>query len=296
MKNIIIWIITVCLLSCNRGGKEDQKINVAVLRGPSAIAFAQWVEKPPIINGRKIVIRVVDSPEQVIALMAREEADIAVIPMISAANLYNKGLPYTLSGCPVWGNLYWVGKTDAKQIHIFGVGTTPEILTRYHIDRHQYTYELNNTLGTASEIVRGLLSGKVEAAVLGEPFVSMVLQKDSSFHILADLNNPSQHSPGFAETAVMIHKKWYGQKAEIDRLLEISCRMANEQPEEVINIMIREKIFPDNILTQEAIRRCRIMYLPAGESRDEINSFLEIIRQYAPKAIGGKLPDEPFYN
>lgn len=82
---------------------------VAVLRGPSAIAFAQWMEKEPALSGRKMQVKVLDSPEQMQALLVKGEADVAVLPMISAANLYNKGIRYPLLGCPIWGTLYLVG-------------------------------------------------------------------------------------------------------------------------------------------------------------------------------------------
>jgi len=284
------------LLACSNVKKQKDEIKVTVLRGPSSIAFAQWIESPPTINGKKVNISIADSPEQVLSLIVKEDADIAVLPMINAANLYTKKVPYQLLGCPIWGNLYLVGKPEAGQMHIFGAGTTPDILTRYYIDRNQLSYTLNYTLGTATEIVRGLLGGKVEASVLGEPFVSMVTRQDHSLRILADLNNPSSSSPGFAETAIMIHQKWAKEKEVVHRLLEATCRFAEEQPEEVIRILEQKEVFPEGILTAEAIERCRIMYLPANRSKDEIISFLQIIYQYEPKALGNQLPDDTFYN
>lgn len=295
MKILLALFICFCLFACQRV-KETDEIKVTVLRGPSAIAFARWMEESPVIAGKKVQLRIADSPEQVLAQMIKEEADITVLPMINAANLYNKKVPYLLAGCPVWGNLYLVGQADAKLMHIFGAGTTPDILTRYYMDKHQLSYTLNYTLGTASEVVRGLLGGKVEASVLAEPFVTMVTRQVPNLGILADLNNPSDSSPGFAETAVMIHKNLIKEKEVINRLLEATCRYANEQPEKVIAILEQQEIFPAGMLTKEAIERCRIMYLPANESKDEIASFLEIIYQYEPKALGNRLPDEAFYN
>lgn len=295
MKIFFALFICFCLFGCQRT-KDTEEIKVTVLRGPSAIAFAQWMKESPIIAGRKVQIRIADSPEQVLAQMIKEEADITVLPMINAANLYNKEVPYWLAGCPIWGNLYLVGQADAIQMHIFGAGTTPDILTRYYIDKHQLSYTLNYTLGTATEVVRGLLGGKVDASVLAEPFVSLVTKQVPDLCILADLNNPSESSPGFAETAVMVHKKWMKEKEAVNRLLEISCRFANEQPEKVIHLLEQKEVFPAGMLTPEAIKRCRIMYLPANESKDEIISFLKIIFQYEPKALGNRLPDEAFYN
>lgn len=282
------------LMGC-KAKEEKSEIRVTVLRGPSAIAFAYWMENPPSIKGKTINVDIVDSPEQMQAVLIKKKTDIAVLPMINAANLYNKGINYLITGCPIWGNIYLVGKPEAKYLHVFGTGTTPEILARYYVEKNQLTYELNYTLGTPSEISRGLLAGKVEAAVLAEPFVSLVLQKDTNLKLIADLNNPKDTSPGFAETAILINKELTGERISIDSLLKKSCQYAVDKPEEVIRILENKNIFPVGLLTKEGIERCRIKYFTITEARSEIESFLSVIYQYEPKALGGKMPDEGFY-
>ena len=48
------------------------------------------------------------------------------------------------------------------------------------------------------------------------------------------------------------------------------------------------------MLTQAAIRRCRITFVPASRIRKEIEQYLELIQEYEPRALGGKLPDAGF--
>ena len=146
---------------------------VAVLRGPSAIAFAQWMEKEPVLKGKKMQVKVLDSPEQMQALLVKGEADIAVLPMISAANLYNKGVRYPLLGCPIWGTLYLVGRDHiVPPVYLFGAGTTPDILARYYLEQKgSYTYDYS--FATAREVLLSLQTDKVQTAVLSEPFLSM---------------------------------------------------------------------------------------------------------------------------
>jgi len=295
MNKLGIFIAIIFFLIGCKAKKEGNEIRVTVLRGPSAIAFAYWMENPPRINGKTVILDIVDSPEQMQALLIKKESDIAVLPMINAANLYNKGINYRLAGCPVWGNIYLVGKPDAKYLHIFGAGTTPDILARHYIEKHQLPYELNYTLGTPSEISRGLLAGKVEAAVLAEPFVSMVLREDADQKILADLNNPKENSPGFAETAILIHADLTNERHIIDSLLKTSCLYAVEKPGEVIRILENKELFPKGLLTKEGIERCRIKYMTTVEARTEIEEFLSVIYKYEPKAIGNTIPDEDFY-
>ena len=76
--------------------------------------------------------------------------------------------------------------------------------------------------------MQGLLAGKVDYAVLGEPFLSIALRKDSTLQILADLNKPDSASLGFAQTAILYVPTLKKSKETIDSLLNTSCRFAVE--------------------------------------------------------------------
>lgn len=294
-------LILLVLCSCHNGKKENDVIRVSVLRGPSVIAFAQMLEDSPVIDGKRLTVEVVDSPEIMQALLIKGQADVAALPMINAANLYNKGLKYSLLGCPVWGNLYIVGKEEKGKhspepptLHIFGAGTTPDILTRYHLKQQDLSYSLNYSFTTPLEITHGLLSGQIQTAVLAEPFLSVALQKDSTLHILSGLNNPDSGSPGFAQTAIVYTPSLSNKKDVLDSLLTTSCRFAAEQPEKAIQILENRNIFAPGSLTPASIERCRIEYRPAVDAQKSILDFLKLIGQYEPKAIGGKVPDNTF--
>lgn len=303
----MIYFRCFCLLlilcCCNsKPNTKAEAIRVSVLRGPSAIAFAQWMKNPPIIDGKTLSVQIIDAPDLMLAALIKNEADIAVLPMISAANLYNKGVRYHLAGCPIWGTLYLVGR-DKKSLpdenksvlHIFGAGTTPDILTRHYLQQQNLDYTLNYTFTTAREVMQGLLAGKVDHAVLGEPFLSIALRKDSSLNILADLNKPDSLSFGFAQTAVLYAPALEKYGKTIDSLLNNSCRFATEQPEQVIRILEKENIFAPGMLTSQSIERCKIDYKTVYEAHENILRFLQLIGQYEPKALGGKIPDDKFY-
>lgn len=301
MIRYICLLIVVLLSSCGKGKKEDAIIRVSVLRGPSAIAFACWMDNPPVVNGKKIQVTIIDSPDLMQAILIKKETDIAALPMINAANLYNKGITYPLLGCPIWGTLYLIGKDSAtysgKPLHIFGAGTNPDILTRHYIREHKQDYRPNYSFGTAHEIMQGLLIGKVETAVLSEPFLSIALRKDSTLHILADLNNMGSTSRGFAQTAIVYNPSLKEIRNQLDSLLALSCHEAVENPRKAIRILETKGVFAPGMLTPECIERCRIHYLNAREAKESVTSFLQVINEYEPKAIGGKLPEVSFiYN
>ncbi len=97
MIKYIFLLFILCCSGCRYAQTEDTVIKVSVLRGPSVIAFADWLENPPIIDNKKVQVKVVDSPDLAQALLIKQETDIAVLPMINAANLYNKGIKIKLA-------------------------------------------------------------------------------------------------------------------------------------------------------------------------------------------------------
>jgi len=291
---VIPLLLIIYMPGCIPDKGKNETIRVLLLRGPSAIAFAKWIDEPPQFNGKTFKVEIYDSPEKILVSLIRQEADIAILPMINAANLYNKNSPYILAGCPLWGTLFIVGRELVSTLHLFGTGTTPDILARYYLQHNNLDYQLSYSFGSAAETAQALLAGKANAAVLSEPFVSLVIQRNSSLHILADLNNPDGKGAGFAQTAVLLHPSLKQQQAQIDSLISESCLFTGTNPEKAISILENAGVFNQGTLTREAVKRNKIHYLPALEAENEIYSFLQVIESYKPKAIGGKLPDSRF--
>lgn len=260
------------------------------------MAFAQWLEQPPVIEGKRVAVTVAESPDIARAALIKGEAEIAVLPTISAANLYNKGVRLEMAGCPIWGTLYLIGRAGSNDstIHIFGRGTTPDILTRHYLSNEGQQPPLNYVFQTAGEITQGLMAKKINRAVVSEPFLSIALRKDTTLRIIADLNRAGTSGMGFAQTAIVITPGLAASRDTLDSLLAESCRFANERPEEAIRILEDKKLFAPGMLTPEAIRRCRLDYKNSQEAQAEIDTFLRLIFQYEPKAIGGQLPDARF--
>ena len=299
----LVLLITVSILGCRDVARyvstsDPAPLQVAVLRGPSVIAIADWLTHPPQIGGQPVSVQVFDAPDRVQAALIKGEADVAMLPMISAANLYNKGVSLRLLGCPIWGTLYLVERQPISQdspLYLFGSGTTPDILTRHYLNQQGTNYTLNYTLRTALEVAEGLLSGRVDRAVLGEPFLSLVMRKDSSLHIVTDLNRISPHdSLGFAQTAIVCTPQVEAYRQELCEALRRSCTQTNVNPEEAITHLEQKQLFAPGTLTTASIHRCRIAFRETTEIVSSVEAFLRLIYTYEPRALGGQLPDSRF--
>ena len=300
----LILLIAVGCLGCRDGARsvstsnDSVPLQVALLRGPSVIALTDWLANPPQIGGQKVSVQVFDAPDRVQAALIKGEADVAMLPMISAANLYNKGVALQLLGCPIWGTLYLVERQPIaanSPLHLFGSGTTPDILARHYLQQQGLNYPLNYALRTAHEVAEGLLAGRVDRAVLGEPFLSLVLRKDNSLHIVADLNRLSaQDSIGFAQTAIVCTPEAEVYRQELCAALRRSCAATNANPELAIQRLEEQQLFAPGALTTASVRRCRIDFREVSEVTPSVEAFLRLIYSYEPRALGEKMPDAGF--
>ena len=71
--HIYLFFLLLLLASCSgqKPAPEEKTFEVAVLRGPSAIAFAQWIKESPRLEDKKLCVNVIDSPEQMQALLIK---------------------------------------------------------------------------------------------------------------------------------------------------------------------------------------------------------------------------------
>lgn len=307
-----ILLISIVCFSCRPKPDGRDTISIALLNGPSAIAFVTLTDSVADIDGHPVKVSIYDSPDKIQALMNRQEVDIAALPMSTAANLYNKGVSYQLLGCPVWGTLFWVENravaAEEPVLHLFGQGSTPDILTRYLISTGQLNtaphIRLDYTLPSGQAVAQALISRKIRNAILPEPFVSLLMSKDSSIHIRADLAAMSWQTGdslpgGFPQTAILVRSKRLTDSpalvAAINRLLINSSQTLRVDPQAIASQLVKQNLLPDTSLAKPVIKNCRIAYHSTPGINARVVRFLQLIYDYQPQAIGSKMPDMSFF-
>lgn len=312
-KPCFFYFLMLCLTAtgCRQSG-NDRKIQVALLKGPSAIAFIHLTDSVYTVNGKQIEVSIYDNPLQIQALMAQKKVDICTLPIALAANLYNKTGDYPLLGIPVWGSLFLLenqettSEKDTAGIFLFGQGTTPDILTRYILSGNnspnKYTYHYQ--FESAAALAQALTSGNIGKAVLPEPFATLVQEKNRNIRILCDLSaawNPDKENrtAGFAQTAVVARRNLLNDNPEIEdsinQLLKTITDRLISEPSASAALLVKHKLIPHPRLSDKIIDRCKIRYRDARESKQDVEEILKLLFQQEPKTIGNKLPDNSFY-
>ena len=306
-----IWIVLAVLFSaCNQNNSNE--ITIGIPDGPSVISMIRLIENPPVIDGKQVKLIVKPDPLQIQSLMIQKKLDFAMLPTVMAANLYNKEVDYRMLAVPVWGTLYVVTNdssihdtSDLNEltVHIFGRGTTADILFRHYINSKQLKdIRIDYNFSTNQELALALLNKSIKTAIVSEPLVSMLISKDPRIKIISELTveSPSLHLQQniFAQTAFVVNSEFADKHPGlIDKMLshvEASCIAVRVRPEKTARLLYQRHYTDDIGIAMRSIPLCNINFVRAHNIREEINQYLRIFYTFDAKSIGSKMPDEQF--
>jgi NitT/TauT family transport system substrate-binding protein len=306
-----------------RGAREEAPVEssrpaaafqVAAMKGPTGIGMIKlFRDLPSLDGGIRLSYTAYGSPDLVVPKMARGEVDIAALPGNLAVNLYNRGAAYRLVGIIGNGVLYLVSTDPAvnsleslkgKTLQNVARGSTPEFVVRHILEKKGLDRDINVQFRYAhAELAQLLIAGRESCAVLPEPFATKVLLARSDARIAADFQaewaaiHPAQ--PLYPMTVLVAKKSlWdnypealaaFTQEYKKSQAWVISHPGEAGVLAEKLEFGIRASDAPG------AIPRCNLVFVDAAASRPLLEEFLSVFLEFAPEAIGGKLPDDGFY-
>lgn len=313
-KKLVIILVSLLLLlinvSCDK--KENDTIRIGILEGPSAISFISLLDKEYAIDNKKVEIILKNEPLEIQDMMKKNELDFAVLPTVMAAKLYNKGVKYRMVACPIWGTLYLLSNEEdnhslrdleGDEIAVFGQNPTADVLTKRLVTNGNVACKgIDYRFNTNEELAQALLEGEVKNAVVSEPLVSMLLNKNQNIRIIEKLNcqgyiedTPKNY---FIESAFVVSDKFIKSHPHlipsVCHAYMGSCNLVNEQPETVAKLMVKHKITPDTDIALKSIELCNIQYVAAFALVRELYYYLQVFHSENPESIGGKIPGHDF--
>jgi NitT/TauT family transport system substrate-binding protein len=313
---IFILILLIAFNSCKEGSNKDKKgsIEVATLRGPSAISMIHMIENTDSLKDRQLNFQIQNEPLQIRPLLFQEKVEYAVVPTNMASILYNKGVNYQLAAVPVWGTLYLFGENEkinswedlrGKKIHLMAKGMTPDVMFRYlleknHIDPQQ-DVELDYSFPTHIELANAVASGKAKLGVISEPLVSMVMKKNNRVKPVMSLNEEwkKQTNMEIPQTALLVNIDYAREnKKAVQQFLnkyKSSVDWVNSNHETGAELIVKHNILNSKEVALQAIPRCNMRFSYAYKINDLVSNYLEIFYRMNPDIVGGKIPDEDFY-
>ena len=292
---------------------EDTKINIAVLKGPTAFG-SLGVMAPARGDESPYNFTVAAAPEEVSGKLIKGEYDIAAVPTNLAATLYNKtNGEVQMLAVNTLGTLYVVSKNveinsvsdlKGKTIYVSGQGSTPEFALDYILSQNSIDPDNDVTIefkSEHSEVVALLATSESGIAVLPEPFVTNANVKDENIKVALDLTK-EWRTVGEGSELVMgclVVRKSFAEENK-DAVLKFldeykkSIELTATDVDYVAQLSGQLDIVPEAV-AKKAIPNCNIKYLDGEEMKTAVNGFLTVLFNAEPKSVGGKLPDDTLY-
>ncbi len=310
---IMVMVAVLSLTSCMMETKVEQ-MKVVVPAGATAISIVKPMKDTVDINGTTVQYEVVPTTDLIVARLTAKEADFAIVPVNLAAQLYQKQMPYKLSSVVTWGNLYIATGEDiegweslkGEDIYMMGKGLVPDIVFRTLLKENGLDPDTDVNiiyLSGGTELAPNFLSGNAKISMLPEPVLTTVKMKKQDTKILLDLqeewNKAFGSELGYPQAGIFVKEELIQKNPRlvkeflsvIDEGMEwvnnnaVDAGKYAEELELGLPAAVVEKSMPGNNIRHEYVK----------DVQTELDSFYDVLFQFNPESVGGKLPDDGLY-
>ncbi len=293
-----------------------------VLHGPPAgpsITLAHVVATGAMRHiADKVSFRAWRNPDEMRAGVTSGTMGLVVVPVIAAANMYNRGLGVRLVNVMTNGLLYIVS-ADAtlttlpalrgKRLALPFRNDSPEHVFNRLLRHHGMAKDKDlmlDTTGTPIEAIQLLLAGRIDAALVPEPAASAAIVRGmaagKTIHRTLDvqaawgqINGGDATLPqaGLAVTKAFAEKH-ADMLAPVQAALEKAVHEVNAAPARAAGHAAAGLELPFPVI-ERSIAFSNLCATPARTARKSIESLFTLTAEMDPALIGGKLPDDGFY-
>lgn len=295
--------------------KEKVDINMAVLKGPTAIGFIKaWDDSDNKSASNNYNVTAYGAADEISAGIIKGDIDVAAVPCNLASVLYNKtNGEIQVAAINTLGVLYMVSTGEAldsisdlkgKTIYSTGQGTTPEYTLNYILTKNNLTPGTDVKIeykSEATEIASILSEDSNAIAMLPQPYVTTVLLNNENAKIIFNITEEwSKVSDDAAlVTGVVIARKDFinENKDAFNALLDdykTSTTFVNDNVDDAAVLVENHDIFKAAV-AKKAIPFCNITFKTGEEMKTDISTYLEVLFSANPASVGGKLPDDNFF-
>ena len=299
---------------------ELTDVNVAALKGPTAMGMVKLMDDSD--NGdtgaNNYHFTISASPDEITPQIVQGNIDIAAVPANLASVLYNKeGVDVSVLAVNTLGVLYIVENGDSvqsvadlkgKTIYASGKGATPEYALNYMLTANGIDPEKDVTIefkSEHSECVAALAANENAVAMLPQPFVTVAMTQNENIHVALDLTEEWEKASGEGAekatliTGVVIARNDFiaEHKDAVDTFLqqyEASVNYVNSNVEDAAVLVGNYDIVAEPV-AKKAIPECNITFISGKEMKEKLGSYLGILYEQNPAAVGGALPNDDFY-
>lgn len=294
---------------------EDGVIRVAGLKGPTTMGLVKLMDDAAAGNTQyKYDFTMVTAADEMTAMVANDQVDIALLPANVASVLYNKteggvtvidintlGVLYMVSGDT---SLTSLDQLKGKTVYLTGKGATPEYSLRYLLSASGLSDE-DVTLefkSEAAEVAAVLAEDPTAVGMLPQPFVASALAQNDKLSIVMDMTKIwDEVSDGsrLVTGVTIVNSEFLAEHQEmVDAFLDehdASIEFTSEDPDKAAELIAAAGIVAKAPIAKAALPYCNIDYIDGQEMKDALSGYLNVLFEQNPASVGGALPDDAFY-
>ncbi len=289
-------------------------MRIGTLKGPTGMGMVEMMSAAKEGTARHdYQFEVVGAPDALVGKIVNGELDIAAVPSNMALLLNNKTEgALQLAAVNTLGVLYVLENGESidnfnalsgKTLHVSGKGATPDYIIQYLLEANGVTDVTLDYALEHADLAAAMVSGDVTLGLLPQPHVTTTLMKNAEVRSALDITEEwarVQGADNVLPMGVLVVQKAFveAHPEAFEQFLEdyeTSVAFVNDNREEAGVLIESFGILPAAKVAENAIEASNIVFLRAAEARPALDAFYQVLYDFNPKAIGGKLADEGFY-
>ena len=330
MKKLLTILLATCtilsLAACSKtntetaSSKEDvssqtekQTITVGVPTAPPALPLLRMIETNALGENIEIKLDIWNEPETLIAMVQDKEHDLFAFPLTVVSTLYNKGIDVRLMNVNTWGVTYFMtsdpefknwSDLKGKTVYIPLQSSPPDALTQFFMNEAglQVGQDVEIVYASTTEVATMLADGRAVYGTLIEPQVTKAMMGNKNLRVAFSFEDEWQRvtktdmkipNAGFGTTQTFINEN-PELTAKFQEEYAKACEWANENPSEMA-ALAEKYLGLKAALIEKSLPKMGLEFKSAVDAKEELSMFYNLLNDFNPKMIGGKIADESLY-
>ncbi|MDR0685135.1 MAG: ABC transporter substrate-binding protein [Spirochaetaceae bacterium] len=317
-RTIICWALLASIagLGFASGKKtaEPAPLTIYGLKGPSGVGMIRLFETPPEVRGMRVSVEALASGDLMAARFISGEAKVGILPSNVAAKIAASGKPVQLAAVTGLGMLSLlsgdpsvrtIADLRGRKIAVAGQGAVPDYVFRKILTTYQINPGTDVTLDYSlayPEIAQSLIAGRIDLAIIPEPFATMARQGNGSLAQVSDIQAEWEKAGGqgnYPITVLVVDTQFAKENRDgmktILAAVKDSIEWVKANPVEAGALVEKHGLGLRAPVVAASVPRSNFAFIDAKAARPTLTALYETLLEFAPDSIGGRLPDDSFY-
>lgn len=316
ISSLVLSIFTLfAFVGCNQKEEANivkKEISFIAPSGVPATAISKMIkENIQVDNKYNISYSIENTSDTLATAVMKGEPDIAIVPSNLAAQAYNKGLGYKLVGTTGLGALYLIStegdialnELSGKEVYNIGSGLTPDIVFKAILKESGINDVTLSYVGGPTELAPAILGGKAKYAVVPEPTLTTILNKNPNIKVIGSLNDlwkeKFNSESGFPQASLIVKESLINEDEDfVNKLIDEvsnSINWVNNNNKEAATYSIENGSQVEEAILEKSISNSSIKFIKAQDNKADYMDYYKVLEKENAKSIGEQIPDENFF-